>query len=350
MDVYTSCFDEEIKEQEKLIEEAEEEVTYVNYEITSYPAFYTLENYVKYFDKEDKTFSVPDFQRKPVWDDTRKSKLIDSFLRGLPVPSVFLFTNDGAHFTIVDGLQRINTIYSYVMNAFKLKKLGEDCPYNNKFFKDLSENDRKRLMNVVMQATVIRPVAQKDNEIVYKIFERLNTGGMSLNNMEIRRSIAYGVFLETLEKVNSNPNWQRILGVKGLGKRFLDLELVLRCFAFYEKEYTGVMKSYLNEYMEQNKDLAKEDVALRFVNAVRQISEKLHEKPFAINTRSMPNYTVLDSVIVALMRNGEVANLADKFSMLLNDNNYKDIIERGNGTTTKKLVDERLSLASSYLQ
>ena len=123
MDVYTSCFDEEIREQEKLIEE-EEEATYVNYEITSYPAFYTLENYVKYFDKEDKTFSVPDFQRKPVWDDTRKSKLIDSFLRGLPVPSVFLFTNDGAHFMIVDGLQRINTIYSYVMNAFKLKKLG----------------------------------------------------------------------------------------------------------------------------------------------------------------------------------------------------------------------------------
>ena len=310
-----------------------------------------MENYVKYFDESDGTFIVPDFQRRSVWDDSRKSKLIESFLRGLPVPPVFLFTTTGSSFSIIDGLQRINTVYSYVHNEFKLKKLSSTSPYNLKKFSDLSPDEQKKLLNVVLQATIIRPNSTKDKSIVYQIFERLNTGGMSLNNMEVRRSIAHGRFLEVLEETNADQNWQNILGVKGLGKRFLDLELVLRCFAFYEEEYTGIMKPYLNNYMENNRNEEKRETQKRFLNAVAQINEFLPSKPFVTGEHSsMPNYTLLDSVIVALMHNGKVENLAEKFEALKQNEEYMDIILRGNGTTAKKFVDARLQIAIETLK
>ncbi len=339
---------EEIDKQREIIEEDEMEPDNTNYEINTYPAFYTLENYSKYF--KDHTFNVPDFQRRPVWDDVRKSRLIESFFMGLPVPPVFLFTKDGASFSIVDGLQRISTIAAFLNDEFKLKKLNENSPYCNKKFSELDQVQQRRLQNVVLSATVIRPTNFNDRSILYKIFERLNTGGVSLNNMEIRRSIAYGKFLMVLEETNKNMHWQNILGVQGLGKRFLDLELVLRCFAFYEVEYTGVMKSYLNEYMESNKNSEKTDVQELFLKAVEQIDNVLPEHPFSINKSHIPNYTLLDSVIVALMHNGEVENLPEKFELLKQNPEYMEIILRGNGTTSKKFVDTRLEIARNILK
>ncbi len=343
--------EELIKAQTAIIEEDDTDADYVSYDINSYPAFYTLENYVKYFDKSDGTFVVPDFQRRPVWDDSRKSKLIESFLRGLPVPPVFLFTTTGSSFSIIDGLQRINTIYSFVHNEFKLKKLSQTSPYNMKRFSELSNEDQKKLLNVVLQATIIRPNSTKDKSIVYQIFERLNTGGVSLNNMEVRRSIAHGRFLEVLESTNQDVHWQNVLGVRGLGKRFLDLELVLRCFAFFEEEYTGIMKPYLNVYMEKNKNEEKSEVQRRFLEAVAQIDTCLPSKPFVTGEHSsMPNYTLLDSVIVALMHNGPVVDLAQKFEALKSNEEYMDIVLRGNGTTAKKFVDRRIQIATEFLQ
>ncbi len=330
-----------IEEDIKAIENDEEDI-FMRYDITSYPAFYTLETYSKYYDIDSNVFIVPDFQRKPVWDAKRQSLLIESFLIGLPVPAVFLFTENGSKFKIIDGLQRIHSVHAFLNNGFRLKGLNTLSPYNNKLFKELTDEDQKRLLNMVLTATVIRQTHPNDDSSIYKIFERLNTGGEKLNNMEVRRCIAYGEFLKLLESVNQDDAWRQILAPSdAMSKRFLDLELLLRCFALYEEKYTSPMKEYLNKYMESNKNEDKSIVAERFKVAVNKILNDLGPKPFHMANRRA-NYAVLDSVVVALMHRPDVDNLVEKYRKLKEDKETQDLLFSGQGTMATKLVIDRL--------
>lgn len=322
--------------------ENDEEDAYVQYDITSYPAFYTLETISKYYDKHSDVFVIPDFQRKAVWDERRQSLLIESFLIGLPVPPIFLFTENGSQFKVVDGLQRVHTVNAFLNNKLKLKGLNSNSPYNNKLFAELDEETQNRLNNVVLSATIIRQSQPNDDSSIYKIFERLNTGGEKLNNMEVRRCIAYGRFLKLLEDVNENNSWKQILAPsEAASKRFLDLELVLRCFALYDEKYTSPMKNYLNMYMEHNKDEDKKHVADLFVRACDKILCDLGPKPFHVaNNRA--NYSILDSVIVNLMANINTNNLSDKFQKLMENKNIQEDLFSGQGTMSTKSVRDRL--------
>lgn len=332
---------EDIDDITKEIEDDNED-SFVKYDINSYPAFYTLETISKYYDVDSNVFIIPAFQRNPIWDDRRQSLLIESFLIGLPVPPIFLFTETGGQFKVVDGLQRIHSVHSFLNNKLKLKGLNSESPYSNKYFKDLDEETQNRLNNVVLPATVIRQSQPNDDSSIYKIFERLNTGGEKLNNMEVRRCIAYGDFLKQLETVNNDIAWKKILAPsESVTKRFLDLELVLRCFALYDEKYTSPMKEYLNNYMEKNKNTDKSDVAERFVTAVQKIEEDLGEKPFHTDN-NRANYAILDSVIVNLMKNPDVENLEEKIKTLKEDKNNQLIIFSGQGTMSTKSVHDRL--------
>lgn len=325
----------------KEIENDEEDV-YIQYDITSYPAFYPLETVSKYYDNHSGIFVIPDFQRKAVWDEKRQSLLIESFLIGLPVPPVFLFTANGSQFKVVDGLQRIHTINAFLNNKLKLKGLNSKSPYNNKLFAELNEETQNRLNNVMLTATIIRQAQPNDDSSIYKIFERLNTGGEKLNNMEVRRCIAYGEFLKLLESTNQTPAWKQILAPsEGTSKRFLDLELLLRCFALYDEKYTSPMKSYLNVYMERNKNVDKSDVANLFVRACDKIVNELGPKPFHIAS-NRANYSILDSVIVNLMKNINVTNLLGKYNQLTRNKGELEALFAGQGTMATKAVNERL--------
>lgn len=322
--------------------ESDEEDVFIQYDITSYPAFYTLETISKYYDKSSSVFIIPDFQRNAVWDEKRQSLLIESFLIGLPVPPIFLFTENGSQFKVVDGLQRIHTVNRFLNNNLKLKGLNTKSPYNNKLFAELDAETQNRLNNVVLPATIIRQSQPNDDSSIYKIFERLNTGGEKLNNMEVRRCIAYGEFLKLLEAINNTPSWKQILSPsEAVVKRFLDLELVLRCFALYDEEYTSPMKDYLNIYMEHNKHADKTHVAQLFIQACDKIVIELGPKPFHVAT-NRANYSILDSVIVNVMKNLNVSNLADKYQQLKNDKNVQENLFSGQGTMSTKSVIDRL--------
>lgn len=329
--------------------ENDEEDIYTTYEITSYPAFYTLEDYAKKYSKDNGTFIVPDFQRYPIWDVKKQSKLIESFLMGLPVPPIFLYTEKGSRFKIIDGLQRVHTIFSFLNNGFVLTGLNNKSPFYNKKFNDFDVEDKIKLQNTILQATIIRQINPIDDSSIYLIFERLNTGGEKLNNMEVRRCIGYGSFLSQLANVNTCESWRKILGEKEAHKRFLDLELVLRVFALYEWEYFGPMKQFLNFYMEKNKDRDKEDICHLFIESCNKIINELGEKPFSIKA-GKPNLMLLDSVLVALMSTPDLKGLKEKFDILMNNNTYKAIYGAGQGTASTKSVKERIKIAKEILK
>lgn len=341
----TEC--EKILAQEDI--EFEDEEVYTDYEITNYPIFFTLAECARKYSKDSGVFVVPDFQRHPVWSDQKKAKLIESFLLGLPVPPIFLYTEKGISFKIIDGLQRVHTIYSFFNNEFKLIGLNKRCPYLNKKFYELTDDYKQKLENSILPATIIKQTNPIDDSSVYLIFERLNTGGEKLNNMEVRRCIGYGALLKTLEQINLDHNWRKIIGTDEPHNRFLDLELVLRVFALYEAEYTSPMKAFLNEYMEKNKEDTKNEIAEKFQQAIAIIYQQLGEKPFTLKGNK-PNYSVLDSVIVSVMKNLQMSNLKDKFFELLSDYEFKAIYEAGQGTMSTKAVKDRLNVAGRILQ
>ncbi|MGH7783877.1 MAG: DUF262 domain-containing protein, partial [Candidatus Binatia bacterium] len=123
-------------------EEADE---LISYEILNYPADTTLKGYLEQWNAEQ--LRVPEFQRRYVWDIRKASKLVESFLLGLPVPGVFLFKErKSPHFLIIDGQQRITSVVEFQKGLFKEKvafRLQGVAPrWEGKRFSDLSETDR----------------------------------------------------------------------------------------------------------------------------------------------------------------------------------------------------------------
>jgi hypothetical protein len=119
----------------------------VSYEILNYPADTTLKGYLEQWDAQQ--LRVPPFQRLYVWDLRKASKLIESFLLGLPVPGVFLFKErESAHFLIIDGQQRISSVVAFQKELFNDKavfRLQNVAPqWNGKKFRiALPPSDRE---------------------------------------------------------------------------------------------------------------------------------------------------------------------------------------------------------------
>ena len=195
-------------------ESSDEEQDQLRYEISYYPSDMTLKGYQDKWNA--KQLRIPEFQRDFVWDQTRASKLVESFLLGLPVPGVFLYKERTTNkLLVIDGQQRILSTIRYFEGsfgdrAFRLKNV--DPRWEGKTFQELLDRDQLQLHDSVLRATVVQQLNPNDSTSVYHIFERLNTGGVKLSPMEIRKCVYSGSFFVLLEKLNQNPNWQAILG------------------------------------------------------------------------------------------------------------------------------------------
>ena len=334
---------EELPEQEK--------EPNLEYEIMNYPADITLSGYVDYWNKNE--LIIPDFQRNYVWDRIKASKLIESFLLGLPVPGTFLYKQKSKPgFLIIDGQQRITSVVRYIKGTFddsifRLKNVSKR--YEGKAFQDLDEDDQFKLKGSVLRSTIIQQINPLDDTSIYQIFERLNTGGVNLNPMEVRQCISYGPFVQALKNMNKDENWRKILGKEKTDKRLRDLELVLRCLALSQNisTYEKPMKGFLNKYMEKNrgKDENFDEMIKNFSLSSFHIANKLGEKPFHLRGRL--NYGALDSIMSTSLSGINPENLKERFENLLKNEEYMSSISFN--TSDESVVNTRISKAIEYL-
>lgn len=336
------------------VEATDEEKDVLVSEIINMPASFTLPEFSNKLNKG--IFYKPHFQRNKVWNSKGQSRFIESLLFDYPVPQVFLYKEQGKEsYLIVDGYQRISTIHSFFNDEFKLHDVCDE--YNGKTFKTLPEDAQERLRNRQLTACIIRQINPDDIQTLYHIFERLNTGGQNLNNMEVRRAVNYGVLIKELEELNKDENWRKILGKTEIDNRYTDLELLLRLVAFYEKWNTELaemmdyksMKPFLNDYLSKNYNKPKTDFEEKFKKTTKFIIEQLGEKPFTLYTRY--NYVILDSIMTAiLLRDANIADLKSKFDELKSNPEYKSIYEAKQGTISIKSVNDRIRIATSILK
>lgn len=312
---------------EKTEESEEDEADALSYQITSYPADITLRGYLDKW--ENGQLVVPEFQRNYVWDQVKASKLIESFLLGLPVPGVFLYKDRLTNkLSVIDGQQRILSSIRFFKNEFdeKIFRLKNVLPkWEGKTYSELEESEKFFLDDTVLRATVVQQLDPDDDSSIYHIFERLNTGGINLNPMEIRKCVYFGDFFSLIERLNEDENWRKIIVKPALDKRLRDVELVLRCIALHEewKDYDKPMKGFLNSFMSKMMKMPEADrkeslnrMADTFVNTCSIIVEHLPEKPFHLRGRI--NYAAMDSIYNAVAQ-----------STLSNDElkvRYKDLI------------------------
>lgn len=340
-----------------LPEDYEDEQDISVYQISSYPADITIKGYLDKWDS--KQLIIPEFQRNYVWDQVKASKLVESFLLGLPVPGVFLYKNKGSNkLSVIDGQQRIISAIRFFKNEFneKIFRLKNVHPkWDGKTYDELDENDRYQLNDTVLRATVVQQLDPYDDSSIYHIFERLNTGGMNLNPMEIRRCVYFGHFLSTLEILNSNQDWKNIIGRDKADNRLRDIELLLRVITLskYWDNYEKPMKKFLNallieinrEPLESQREISRE-IGDKFILTCSAIVNKLPERPFHLRGRI--NFAALDSVFSTLMAASSVPDdLHSRYQVLISDADFLQAISVS--TSDEKVLKNRFEKAREIL-
>lgn len=351
--------DMEIENQEQ------DDEAFIEYDITSYPSDFTLDNLYSQWKKG--TIVIPEFQREFVWSIEQASLLIDSFMMGLPVPPVFLYLDEESKYLVIDGQQRLLSVYFFFdgyfgkeehgkRKVFKLKGLDDKHRYAGKAFKDFSEPDRRKIEGSVLRAINIRQIKPAtQNTSVYHIFERLNTGGTSLRPQEIRNCVFAGPFVTILKTLNKDESWRKIIGKPKLDKYQKDLELVLRLFALLEEgvgSYEKPMKEYLNKAMQRNRagdsDFVREFKS-RFPATCKRIVELLGEKPFHV--RGPINTAYLDSVFCTVYEGSQnlPTDLPERFDRLKQDEGFNDRFTKAGTQDSAVLRDRFVAVKQALL-
>lgn len=216
--------------------------------------------------KQGKLILDPTWQRKYVWDTKRASKLIESFLLDVPIPVVYLAKNHEDRYEVIDGVQRLTSILEFFDGKFAISGLDLMKDLNGKKFGQLESKIQEKLQDATLLTYELS--AQNSQNMLFIIFERLNTGGVKLNEMEIRNSLYRGRLNNIIVKLASNPDFLHCLNQGKLDKRMTDRSLALRFLAFYEKTHIKAkdgMKRYLNDFMDIYRN-PKEDKLTEFEN------------------------------------------------------------------------------------
>lgn len=228
-----------------------------------YPIDYPFETLVSRLrTSPPKLILNPDFQRKYKWDKEgweRASKFIESCLMRIPLPSCYFAEDkDGMH-VVIDGVQRITTIFKFLNDEFPLEALTTFQELEGKKFSELGD------YRAELEATTIRCIVlRKDNEqgLVREIFSRLNQGAVSLSDQEIRHALYYGEFDNLLIKLAKLPTICKF----GQGSNSSvekdsreSEEQILRYFALQGdlSSYGGLLSKYLDDFMLANANASK---------------------------------------------------------------------------------------------
>lgn len=371
----------------------EDDIQIDEYDITSTPNDFnvsTLFNFV-----ESGAVRIPGFQRNFVWDRARSSKLIESLILGLPVPQLFLYEQSRNRFLVIDGQQRLMSIYYFIKKRFPVKekrselrtifdengtipddvlhddtyfetfslRLPEKLPTHKNRFKGLNyatlgdyktQFDLRPIRNVVVKQNA----PSDDDTSMYEVFNRLNTGGVNLDPQEIRTSMYHSDFYDMLYRLNGQPLWRRLLRSADADLHMKDIEILLRGFAMLidGDKYTPSMVRFLNQFSRKCKghDDGQNEFLKRLFISFLQACKHLPEDAFLNKRNKRFNIALYEAVFMATNRDafsarrevrGEVS--AEQVATLESDPDFMKASLQG--TTRTSNVDIRLRRAKHLI-
>lgn len=314
--------------------------------------------------KEGSLILKPTFQRKLVWNDNHKENFIDTILNGLPFPEIYFADGEidletqKSKTLVVDGQQRLSTIYQYIINSkdFKIKRI-----------KPFSELSDKKKTNFYDYKIVVRDLGRIEDETIIDIFRRINSVQYALNAMEIRNALYEGEFISTAKEIVEKNKFLNKLDVftETEFSRMKDIEFVLLIMATIEEkgyfsrssEVENYVKKYDPEYQNKNLMISNFDTVLELI-------AKCSLEPDSIWFRKSSFFTLVVELIKYKEHNGFVPNVFSLSKMLqefdnqLYINRNKDINANEfaeyyyytfQGTTGRKGRNVRAELLRKYL-
>jgi hypothetical protein len=309
------------------------------YDLTSSPNDFnvlTIQNFI-----ESGAVKIPAFQRNYVWDIKKASRLIESLILGLPVPQIFLYEQGRNDFLVVDGQQRLMTIYYFIKGRFPkgekraaVRKVFDDkgsipteVLFSDEFFEDFklrlpevaggqknrfsgvryetlgeykSQFDLRTIRNIIVKQ--IKP--SDDSSSIFEMFNRLNTGGSLLTPQEIRGSLYHSDFLSDLTRVNTDSRWRRLVGSDEPDLHMRDVEMLLRLIAMWHRgsRYRPSMAAFLNKFADQARSYGVPDRSSVML-AINWFLEEVSERDIS------PLQTDHGRPLIALLEAGFVATV-----------------------------------------
>jgi len=296
--------------------DGDEEAQIDEYDITASPNDFNVLTLFSFI--ESGAVKIPGFQRNFVWDRIRASKLIESLIIGIPVPQLFLYEQARNKFLVIDGQQRLMTIYYFLKRRFPRREkrvelrtifdqnghIPDNILADDEYFEDfklkLSEKlpNAKNRFNGLNYATLgdyktqldLRPIRNivvkqnapsDDDSAIYEVFNRLNTGGVNLRPQEIRTSMYHSGFYNMLYRVNQDQRWRKLLKDGEPDIHMKDIEVLLRGFAMLieGRKYAPSLVRFLNQFSRKSEtstddqNLYLEKLFLSFLDACKDLPD-----------------------------------------------------------------------------
>lgn len=204
----------------------------------------------------------PGFQRRYVWTDTLASRLIESILLNVPIPPCYLSQNEDFELDVIDGQQRLFSIYRFVGNQFALKGLEVLKDLNGCRFHEMPPRAQRQVRTHTLRLVAV--TNESHPEIKFDVFERLNTNTVPLNAQELRNCVYRGSLNELLKEAVAYEPWLSVLRKRAPDRRMRDEELVLRFFAFHLhglESYRTPQKHWLNAAAKAGKTYPPEKIS-----------------------------------------------------------------------------------------
>lgn len=367
------------------------EHSFKEYDVTSTPNDFNTKTIIDFI--ESGLFKIPGFQRNYIWDLKRASKLIESIIIGLPIPQVFLYEESKNSYLVIDGQQRLLTIYFFYKKRFPKKEkrfelrqifddngiFPDEILYSDEYFGDFKlklneSNQTENKLHGISYPTLgdfktsfdlrtVRNIMIKqnfptdDDSAMFEIFNRLNSGGVVLKAQEIRTSLYHSKFYNYLYKMNLNENWRILLNKKEPDIHMKDVEILLRGFAMllFSTDYRPSMTRFLNQFSKKSRSYTPESLPYfqKLFELFCDRMVELDEKIFISKTGKF-SITIFESIFVAICSEAAIANNLD----IKSTDNYKIGLLKSNpdfigasqdNTAGRANVDSRLKIANEII-
>lgn len=224
----------------------------------------------------------PEYQRNLVWDEVRKSALIESLLLRIPIPAFYLDEDNEGNKNVIDGMQRLSTIHSFLNNEFPLRKMQYLVNCEKKYFRDLEAKLRRRIEDTELTVNILD---EKCPQMVkFDVFRRVNTGGLPLNFQEIRNIMAAPKVRMLLQNMAGCEEFQTATGNRVKDIRMGAQELCLRYLTILSAydwnqqdfgQYHGLLK--MMDQMIINLNGMSEEKLEALLEMFRRVMKKCYE-------------------------------------------------------------------------
>ncbi len=335
---------------------------------------------------------TPKYQRRITWDTKKRSKLIESFIMNVPVPPVFVYETEFNQYQVMDGLQRITAIIDFYSDKYELEELVQWPELNGRRYSQLPQKikegiDRRQLSVITLLKESSKNSSQEE-EMKKMVFERLNTGGVTLEDQEIRNALYGGPFNDLCIELSKNNSFRKLWIITSdlqddldtvdlqnyddallyaknkLYKRMYDVELILRFFTMrHIEEFNGKLSEFMDACLRQGNHYSSEALNIlkeTFEDTIAKAEKLFSDKAFCQYTMvrnkmtwTAPQKMIYDPIMLALSQIS--ISTTDKMDIDINIQKLKEFYELNKDMfdgkrQSKKDIQKRVEIFISFIK